>query len=344
MADTHLNIPPYTPNWLYRMHRVIDRLPSGTLALAFTIFSAVLHHLVAWEKGLIPRGEIKMYFVMVGPFIVLFPLLWTFLAQRATRSLHDFYSLQQTSQKHVQRTIAEFISIPTLSGTLAFIAGGVFGGVSFFVLALPLLPLAGQTLPAFSILSWSLSNAFVAVLVYRSLHQAKMVSKLYAKLEIDIYNTRPIYALSNFGGLTSLVGVGLVYGLTFIGFTDFFYSPMGWIYQGLMTAVSLGLFFAPLVRVNRRLRRAKDQVLAALGSDLRHVQQELHAALRKKKLSGMADLRNAAEALKSQIEYVQKIPTWPWQPETLRGVVSPLLLPVIVYLFQRYLSGFLGLQ
>jgi len=44
------------------------------------------------------------------------------------------------------------------------------------------------------------------------------------------------------------------------------------------------------------------------------------------------------------MEIVQKIRTWPWQTETLRNLLTPLLIPIFVYLVQRVLGGVLGLQ
>jgi hypothetical protein len=40
---------------------------------------------------------------------------------------------------------------------------------------------------------------------------------------------------------------------------------------------------------------------------------------------------------------LSKIPTWPWQPGTLRVALSPLLLPVAVWLIQRFLERVAGL-
>jgi hypothetical protein len=40
---------------------------------------------------------------------------------------------------------------------------------------------------------------------------------------------------------------------------------------------------------------------------------------------------------------VQKTSTWPWQPETIRNLLTPLLIPLVVFLMQRFLSSWFGL-
>jgi hypothetical protein len=35
---------------------------------------------------------------------------------------------------------------------------------------------------------------------------------------------------------------------------------------------------------------------------------------------------------------LEAVSTWPWQPETLRGILVAVLLPLLVWLLQRVLS------
>ena len=39
---------------------------------------------------------------------------------------------------------------------------------------------------------------------------------------------------------------------------------------------------------------------------------------------------------------IERIPTWPWRPETLRGMIGALVLPVLIFLVQRLLGRLLG--
>jgi hypothetical protein len=41
-------------------------------------------------------------------------------------------------------------------------------------------------------------------------------------------------------------------------------------------------------------------------------------------------------------EIVGRLSTWPWQPETLRGMLATVGLPVAIWLIQLLLSRWLG--
>ncbi len=54
-----------------------------------------------------------------------------------------------------------------------------------------------------------------------------------------------------------------------------------------------------------------------------------------------ADRLNATlAALERGRTAIERIPTWPWRPETLRSVVAALVLPVVIGLFQYGLKKF----
>jgi len=39
---------------------------------------------------------------------------------------------------------------------------------------------------------------------------------------------------------------------------------------------------------------------------------------------------------------IARLPTWPWPPNVLRGFLSALLLPVLVYVASRLIGGQVG--
>jgi len=57
----------------------------------------------------------------------------------------------------------------------------------------------------------------------------------------------------------------------------------------------------------------------------------------------VGEMRNSIGALKDELEIIQRRPTWPWQPDTLRNLLTPLLIPVVVYLIQRFFGAMFGL-
>jgi hypothetical protein len=55
----------------------------------------------------------------------------------------------------------------------------------------------------------------------------------------------------------------------------------------------------------------------------------------------IGDLETALKALTSERLLVRSISTWPWDPGTLRGFVSTLLVPIVLWLVTRLLEGLL---
>jgi hypothetical protein len=159
--------------------------------------------------------------------------------------------------------------------------------------------------------------------------------------KINLFNLWPIYALSRYGYTLALVFIVVTVfidiAFRLLGGADL---PVGIMIYTL--ALSLVIFIAPLIGINHRLRREKDQELQRLGIQLNTVYNETEEAVRRRKLAKVMPLRSAAAALKEQMEAVQKVATWPWNPGSVRNLFLPILLPLFIAIMQRYVLTFLG--
>jgi hypothetical protein len=52
----------------------------------------------------------------------------------------------------------------------------------------------------------------------------------------------------------------------------------------------------------------------------------------------MASINDATESLVRERDVLDKISTWPWEPETVRAVATALLLPVVLWVITRVLE------
>lgn len=79
------------------------------------------------------------------------------------------------------------------------------------------------------------------------------------------------------------------------------------------------------------------------GSDqkLKSVTGEIHRRIDLTDLSEIRALESALDSLITEREFVGKISTWPWEPNTIRGFGSAFLLPVLLWLVTRLLDRFL---
>ncbi|MGB3904338.1 MAG: hypothetical protein WBB22_05400 [Anaerolineae bacterium] len=69
---------------------------------------------------------------------------------------------------------------------------------------------------------------------------------------------------------------------------------------------------------------------------------ELHERLNSGNLEGMENLNLAIASLEIEQNALSRIPTWPWQPETVRLLITALLLPLGLWITQLVLQAILG--
>jgi hypothetical protein len=102
----------------------------------------------------------------------------------------------------------------------------------------------------------------------------------------------------------------------------------------LAIAMAAGVFVGPLLGLHGLLVAEKDRLRKASAVRMEQVLAELHQAVEARDLAVMDPLNKAIASLDIELRAVERIPTWPWQPETVRWVASALMFPVVVFLAQ----------
>ncbi len=109
-----------------------------------------------------------------------------------------------------------------------------------------------------------------------------------------------------------------------------------------MTLVAATAFVLPLLGLHRRMVEAKKPLEAAVSQRMEAAITELHRRVDAGDLEGMTELHRTMASLEIERDVLARIPTWPWQPGTLRGVASAVTLPVLVWLIEQILAYYLG--
>ena len=337
------NPPKPTPRWLYAIFEFIERLPipAWLLGLLVILLGSLTLHLEAWQRGLLPYGTIDSYLITLTTYPVLILAAWLFLDNRARLALASFSKSKGKRLPGLDRLVADFISMPDWLTVFGFL-GGVTGGYFNFNIAIDLSPLGGRVIPVYELLSFLLVSGLLSLTVLRVLLQTVKMHRLYQGIEVNIFNTTPLYALSRYASQSTLTLLLVNYAMILISLPEFLLSPYGFSVLMLVFAPILIIFFAPLSSVNRRMRQEKDRLLAELGDDLNDGVARVLRAVRREKYAEINKLRSTISTLKEGWEIVRKISTWPWEPETLRNLLLPLLIPVIAFLVQRYLGSLFG--
>jgi hypothetical protein len=68
----------------------------------------------------------------------------------------------------------------------------------------------------------------------------------------------------------------------------------------------------------------------------------LHTRLDKGDLAEMDQLNKAFDSLTSEIDFLNRLPTWPWRPGAIASVVTALLLPIGLWSVHQLLAPYVG--
>ena len=333
-------------SWVDRLTAAIDRAPSPLWATYLVLFALVLGVVtgLAWMGGGTEAMAFLPIYFLTAAWAV-FPLaLIHHLDRVSARALAQFRPVCDIEDTEADRLRAELTTMPGLPTALVGLAG--VGFIWFFYLSnrrlfAPILASEAQFIVAMIVLTFSF--AMLGVLLYHSVRQLRLVSRIYARVKrLDLFNLSPLYGFAALAARTSIAWAAALYlSLALNPAILGSYVALG---ASLVQAgLVLGTFTWPLVGVHRRIGEKKDQALAEVGESLNQAIAELNARTRSMSLSRMDALNKMILSLVAAREVLSKVPTWPWSPGTPVAVGSALLLPVGLYLLQRLIERVIGL-
>ena len=182
------------------------------------------------------------------------------------------------------------------------------------------------------------NQAVAGAMIYHSVHQLQEISRIYRTFtRLNLYQLQPLYTFSVPAAITS--GGLIVYNYAwFAAGPEFLTQPIS-IVLGIFFAVTSAVIFAwPLLGIHRRLVAEKRKALAESARRFEAAVTELHQRVDKKAMTKMDDLNKTLASLELERAALQRIPTWPWDPGTPRGLAVTLVLPLIIWLAQYILQ------
>ncbi|MFN2165846.1 MAG: hypothetical protein ACK2U9_06255, partial [Anaerolineae bacterium] len=158
---------------------------------------------------------------------------------------------------------------------------------------------------------------------------------------IDLLNPVPVYA---FSAVTSRTGLGLVVFAWFMAVQDPTpgLNPVSIFGVSALLLLGVASFVLPLVGMHQRLTAEKDRLIAQVGSRLNATFALLHENVDRRELAQMDKINQALSSLKAERDMLEQLPTWPWRPETLRGFVTAVVLPLLVWTLTLLLERLLA--
>lgn len=346
--DQDNEFTPYPPSWIDQLFTWIDGLwgPPWIFYLLVFLIMILIGHVTLWLEGSLPFGNINLARIAEQPLLLYFPVLMQYLNRIARRSLRNFQPILKISPAEVNRLEYELTTLPRSFGYISIVVGLLLGPLS--VISQPLnyglSPTSSMATLIYSYLSAILSVIVFIAFILHTIRQLCVVSRIHRMAEkINLFERLPVYA---FSALTVRTGIGILimfYYYTYIFFIAQLMGPypgslIDLSFVGLGLLVATGSFVLPLYGMHHRLVDEKTRLLAEADRRFDATLSQLHHQLDTRSLDEIDILNKAIASQVIEREALSKIPTWPWKPETLRGFLTSLVLPIIIWLLTTLLG------
>ena len=359
-------VAPYPPGGVDRFTAWVARVPAGPWAfyLGGGLLLFVLATGVHWAAGTYPVGHLSRQHA-IGAFLAPYAIgLIDYLDRSAALAMKSFAPALRGGGDSYQRLTYILTTFPprfALVGGLAGLAAGLMlvlgaallvplpadvagSGSGRDLLALLSLGFAalfeiGRTPAsyvatiAFLTLNWWAGG----ILALHTIRRLFLVARIYARhTEVNLFKQGPLYALSRLTAQTTIGAVLVVYAIASV--PSYMTQPVGGITVALIALLAAASFLLPLLRVHSILGSEKERLLDGIANRLHNAGEELHRRIDLGTYRGMDERHKALAGLEIERNMIASMPTWPWQPETLRWVLAAMILPVLIWVIQLLLQ------
>ncbi len=340
---------PYARSWLDVFFDTMTSLPGPTW-IAYSVLliaSIALSNSALWLSGLRPWGELDPTQVYWGASTTAIAAAAHYLRNLAGASFDRFRPALGTGEPEPGRVRYELTVIPAVPVAVITLFSFAVTPAYYLVdpVASQVVGLTPAGLVARAISEGGATVIFLSVAL-QAVRQLRAVTRLHRDANgVDPFRPVPLYAFSR---LTSQVGIVLVLWmsggvLANPGALDVDGVAALWLPWLVLTpVVAIVVFVLPLLGMHGRLDAEKDRLETAADGRMRALLGELDEAIDARATDRIDALDRTVSALRRKREIIAKLPTWPWSTGTIRGFGSALLLPIALFLIQRYLGTALG--
>jgi len=340
---------PYAPSWVDLLTGWIERLPGPSWAfyLLLWLVLSLLANAVKWLDGSLSPGAIDPLLVFIVADTVYFLGLIHYLNGAADRALRAFRPALAVSEDEYARLHYQLTTLPALPTLLVSGLGAAVAGLSTLFNPNPPAYAASPAGIVFDAVTYIATMTFLGALLYHTVHQFTTVNRIHATAtRLNLFQPDPLYAFSGLA-IRTVVGYVVLVDVTYLFMLQFMRDQASdpavlglFIFMVLVAVVT---FVLPFLGMHGRMEEEKSRLEAEASQRLEVAIAELHRRIDAGDMSNFTELQRGMAALKIEREVLEDIPTWPWEPGTLRLVITAMLLPVIVWLAQRLAGQFVGL-
>ena len=350
---------PYAPSWIDAIIVAIDRLPGPTW-LAYVLLQLVafvVAEVEGWVGGVVTFPNVDLNQAGFAFLFVLPVAVVHYLDRVAGESWDRFRPVTALDERAAARVRYELTTSPARSAWVVLAIGVVFNAAWYF--ADPVgTSVAGKPLLfiALRVVIEGFIGGVLFMLVYQTLRQLNIVNRLHeSATHIDLLQPAALHAMSRLTARSAfgIVLLAVLTGLPFPGIPEQTWLAGVLVFSAPMMGLALAAFFLPLRGLHDLLAGEKRRLLGATADRLHETIGALHELVQSESANRtdpdasrtaqtrIDALSKAQTALVQERDMIGRLSTWPWDPSTLRAVVSAIALPIVLFLVTRMLERFI---
>ncbi|MDX1418127.1 MAG: hypothetical protein R3293_28255 [Candidatus Promineifilaceae bacterium] len=337
----------FRPSWIDLFNKWVEqlRVRPWIFYVSLGMSLVLLQLLVLWlESGsyaneLLP---IILFNALAVPYLL---ALIRLLDNQALHALQGMRPILRMSEQEFDAYKIRIANMPFLAPLLAGLAMTLFAILLPLVAVEPQRYAALEQLSVFTIIFHIIdkSSAFLfGVVIYHTIRQLRFVYAISSNhMHINIFQLRPVQA---FSGLTAATALGLViffYGWLLIN-PELLADPAILSVSLLFTVLAVLIFVWPLWGVHRLMAAEKGQALSEIEQQFEQIFSRFNKHIAENNDDAAQKLNGTIMSLEIQYNKINAVPTWPWRPETVRGVLTAVALPVLLMFVQYFVQQVLN--
>ncbi len=338
---------PYTPGWLDRLTDWVDRLPGSNylyyLGLGVVLFSVQV--IVLWAEGASPGETLPMQGFLAG--VIAFILgLCHYLDRRASTALETLRPALDTGEKEYAELHYRLTTLPARSTLLVPLLASVtpllteaISGSPYRLPALAPFPISANLFRLTYLVCWGVFGT----LAYHTVHQLRLINRIYTKhTRVNLFRMTPLYAFASLTAFTAGSLTVIPYAFMAVNRINFVNDPVALGTVLVIQVLAVVTFVWPQLGIHRLQGAELARLLDNVNRRYEMIVDELHRRVDAGELQEIGNLNTAMSSLELERKTLTRISTWPWQPETVRWLITALVLPLGLWLLQYFLQRVLG--
>lgn len=339
---------PYAPSWVDVLQDAVERLPwppwltylGAGLALAGTETA------IKWSTGTYPVGTVFPYHLAAAGTGVYGLALIHYLDANVGWALDAFRPTLNLSDVEVASARRRLATMPAGPAWIVTVVGIALGVLQRWALVAPNTerfryaesgPVHVFEVVAISLAGW----VVIALFVYHTVRQLGIIDALYrTATSFDLFHVRPLYAFSAMSARTALglFAILFVWVVVYPRGVDASVTRLLAGTELMLAGLIFATFLAPLWGAHQRLAAERARRLEEVRARLRVVLDALAESVARRDYAAVDGISKAMAGVTTELAMVERASTWPWPAATLRGFLTAVLLPLLVWSLQQVLA------